>query len=211
MKKNSQDYRNIVRHYEACLERFGDTYRGVDWPNARDAATRYRVMLDVFQPLLRPYGSLLDFGCGAAHLYDYMKKQRVSGIRYAGLDASQTFIDLCRRKHPGAKFYCQDVLASALTFPKHDVIVMNGVLTEKRDLNWKTMAAYSERLLKRVFSQARKAIAFNVMSKHVDWERPDLFHVPFDYMAAFLKRALTRNFVFRNDYKLYEYTVYVYK
>ncbi len=54
-------------------------------------------------------------------------------------------------------------------------------------------------------------MAFNVMSKHVDWEREDLFHLPFDTLAEFLKKELTRNFVFRNDYGLYEYTTYVYR
>jgi hypothetical protein len=48
------------------------------------------------------------------------------------------------------------------------------------------------------------------MSKHVDWEREDLFHLPFDTLAAFLKQELSGNFVIRNDYGLYEYTTYVY-
>ena len=29
-------------------------------------------------------------------------------------------------------------------------------------------------------------IAFNVMTKHVDWERDDLFHLPFDQLAEWL-------------------------
>jgi len=49
------------------------------------------------------------------------------------------------------------------------------------------------------------------MSKHVDWEREDLFHLPFDVLARFLTRMVTRNFVIRNDYGLYEYTTYVYR
>ena len=56
-----------------------------------------------------------------------------------------------------------------------------------------------------------KGVAFNVMSKHVDWERDDLFHLPFDEMAGFVTRNLTRNFVIRNDYGLFEYTVYLYR
>jgi hypothetical protein len=38
-----------------------------------------------------------------------------------------------------------------------------------------------------------------------------LFHLPFDTLASFLTSELTRNFVFRNDYGLYEYTAYVYR
>jgi hypothetical protein len=73
------------------------------------------------------------------------------------------------------------------------------------------MFDYLRRLLKRVYPHARCGLAFNVMSKHVDWEREDLFHLPYDTLAAFLKREISRNFVFRADYELYEYTAYVYR
>ncbi len=39
------DYTSIVQHYESCLAKFGDTHRGVDWPNEADADIRFRVML----------------------------------------------------------------------------------------------------------------------------------------------------------------------
>ena len=42
-------YQSIIEHYEACLARHGDSHLGVDWPNAADAETRYRVMLDVIR------------------------------------------------------------------------------------------------------------------------------------------------------------------
>ena len=48
-------------------------------------------------------------------------------------------------------------------------------------------------------------------SKNVDWERDDLFHLSLDKLSGFLCEKITRNFVIRNDYGLYEYTVYVLK
>jgi hypothetical protein len=88
---------------------------------------------------------------------------------------------------------------------------MNGVLTEKRGMTFDAMWEYSQRLLERVYPAARRGIAFNVMSKHVDWERDDLFHLPFDALAAFLRQKLSRHIRFRADYGLYEYTAYVYR
>jgi hypothetical protein len=73
------------------------------------------------------------------------------------------------------------------------------------------MLAYFERMLSAVFAKAEMGVAFNVMSKHVDWERDDLFHLPIDTLAHFLITSLTRNFVIRSDYGLYEYTTYVYR
>ena len=62
-----------------------------------------------------------------------------------------------------------------------------------------------------MYPLARRGIAFNVMSKHVDWERDDLFHLPFDVLAAFLRAEISRHYQFRADYGLYEYTAYVYR
>lgn len=205
------DYSEIVAHYEACLARFGDTHRGVDWPNAADAETRYRVMLEVIRPTSQQSISLLDFGCGAGHLLEYLRNQGRSDIAYTGLDMSPQFVSLCERKLSGARFLCADVLREAAGLPEVDYVVMNGVFTEKRSLPFEEMFDYFREVLRRVYPLARCGIAFNVMSKHVDWEREDLFHLPFDVLAAFLRTEISRNYQFRADYGLYEYTAYVYR
>jgi len=204
-------YLSIVSHYESRLEQFGDSHLGVDWPNEEDVEKRHRVMLDVIKPELHEGSvSLLDFGCGASHLNEYILKQRLLNIEYAGLDLSEKFIRLSRSKFPANQFFCLDLLDHNDALPTFDYIVMNGVFTEKRELSFDEMFSYCKQLLTMVFAHATIGIAFNVMSKHVDWERDDLFHLPFDALAAFLGENLTRNYIFRNDYGLYEYTTYVY-
>jgi SAM-dependent methyltransferase len=208
----SKNYFAIVSHYESCLDRHGDTHLGVDWPKEEDAATRYQVMLEVIKPgpRNRPV-RLLDFGCGASHLYEYIQKTQRNEITYVGLDLSEKFVSLARSKFPENQYYCVDLLDEGVSIPRFDYIVLNGVLTEKQGLSFEEMFSYFTRLLREVFAYAEIGLAFNVMSKHVDWERDDLFHLPFDTLAAFLKKELTENFVIRNDYGFYEYTTYVYR
>ena len=88
---------------------------------------------------------------------------------------------------------------------------MNGVFTEKRNLSFDSMWLYFTNMIESIYKITNKGIAFNVMSKNVDWERDDLFHVSLDQLSSFLCSNITRNFIIRNDYKLYEYTVYVFK
>jgi SAM-dependent methyltransferase len=207
---DGKNYQVIVDHYEACLAKHGDTHLGVDWPKLEQVEVRHRVMLDVIRDPGLPGQSLLDFGCGAAHLYPYAR-QRGPALDYAGLDLGPNFVALARRKFPERTFYCVDILESPDSLPSFDYVVMNGVLTEKRELGFDEMWSYTQRLLARVFEKVRVGLAFNVMSKHVDWEREDLFHLPFDLLAGFLRRELSRHYVFRADYGLYEYTTYVYR
>ena len=204
-------YLSIISHYESRLEQFGDSHLGVDWPKEEDVATRHHVMLDVIKPEFHvDKVRLLDFGCGASHLYEYILKQGLVNIEYSGLDLSEKFVRLSQDKFPSNQFFCVDLLDQNVVLPTFDYIVMNGVFTEKRELSFDDMFSYFKQLLPRVFAHAAIGIAFNVMSKHVDWERDDLFHLPFDTLAEFLGENLTRNYVFRNDYGLYEYTTYVY-
>jgi SAM-dependent methyltransferase len=204
-------YIEIVEHYESCLAKHGDSHLGVDWPKAQDAETRYRVMLELIQRPRPSIVKLLDFGCGASHLYEHIIANGATGIEYVGLDLSPKFVEFSRKKFPTNHYICADILEEPDAVPASDYIVMNGVFTEKRGLDFDEMLGYFERTLSAAFAKAERGIAFNVMSKHVDWEREDLFHLPFDTLARFLVRALTRNFVIRNDYGLYEYTTYVYR
>ena len=210
---HESSYLTLQEHYERKLREHGDNHRGVDWPNRRDAEKRYDVMLDMIgSPASQ--ASLLDIGCGLAHLYDWIVEKRWdTRLTYEGLDISPAFIAACRRKHPQIRFHELDILApdSVLPARQYDYVVLNGVFTEKLAMSHAEMSDFFQRMLATTFEFARKGAAFNVMSKHVDWERDDLFHLPLDEMAAFVTRSLTRNFVIRNDYGLFEYTVYLYR
>jgi hypothetical protein len=105
-----------------------------------------------------------------------------------------------------------DILADDCTeLGRFDYAVINGVFTVKRELSFDEMFDFFTKAVSKVFSLVEIGLAFNVMSAHVDWERDDLFHLPFDTLAAWLTQNIGRNFVFRNDYGLYEYTTYVYR
>ena len=205
-----KEYLSLVRHYESCLAKHGDSHLGVDWPNLEDALKRYQVMLGVTRG--EPC-TLLDFGCGAAHLLDFLVERQLDQIAYTGLDLSEEFVSLSKKKYPGHVFYQLDILEEQerAQLPRFDYIVANGVFTEKRGMSFEDMWSFVQRMVLAVFERCDKGVAFNVMSKQVDWERDDLFHLPLDMLAWFLTKEVSRHFVIRNDYKLYEYTVYVYR
>lgn len=208
---NDKPYLSIVRDVEAFLERHGDSYLGVGWTKRPEyAALRYRIMLEVIRPGSARPVSLLDFGCGAAHLLEYIKAEGLQGIDYSGLDLSNRFLALSRGKHPGVDFHQVDLLDPAATLPSFDYVVMNGIFTYRGGLDHEAMWRYCQALLLRVAKVARVGFAFNVMTKYLDWERDDLFHLPLDTMARFVADNISRAFTVRHDYGLYEYTVYVY-
>jgi len=205
------DYKKISNHYKKCLQEHGDGHLGHDWPNRQDLLKRYNTMAELFQD--KSDVSILDLGCGTGMFLDFLKNSGLiekNLITYEGADISQDHIDIASSKFKENKFYKIDVMSESLP-RNYDFIIMNGIFTVKMDLDFSSMKEFFETFIKNIWPQVNCGIAFNVMSKAVDFERDDLFHLSMDQLATFLCSNISRYFVVKNDYGLYEYTTYVFK
>jgi SAM-dependent methyltransferase len=210
--KEGPDYYSIARHYERCFEKHGPTHKGMDWPNEGDLRRRFNVMLEVAAKGRASVCSVLDLGCGVGLLVDHIEANGCADrYDYKGIDVSDRLVSVARNRHPAEDFEVRDVLCRPLVSQSVDYVLMNGVLTEKVDMEQAAMESYACRLIKSAFDACRVGVAFNVMSTHVDWTRDDLFHWPLDVAANFVVKECSRHMVLRMDYGLYEYTVYVYR
>ncbi|MGI4881562.1 MAG: class I SAM-dependent methyltransferase [Janthinobacterium lividum] len=209
-----QDWRSLTAHYEKCLAEFGASHRGVDWPNAADLSVRFDTLLsivDVAPPTVRPL-QILDLGCGPGLILDHIEQFRdIRSIEYHGIDISERMIETARARWPDANFEVRDIIADPLPPLSVDFVIMNGVLTLKNTVSREEMMAFAKDLIRSAYASTRIGIAFNVMSRHVDWERDDLFHWSFDEVASFLTTEITRHIAFRSDYGLYELSAFAYR
>lgn len=204
----------LQHHYERCLEQAGATPQGVDWPNAADLEARFAVQSEILSGLPGECGPpvLLDLGCGPGLFLDWIQAARPRrDFTYYGIDISPAMIAAARDRWPGERFEARDILAEPLPARSVDVVIMNGVLTERCGIPRQQMVAMAEALVAAAFQAARHGIAFNAMSQHVDWQREDLFHWGFDEVVGFLKRRVTRNIAIRADYGLYEFTCFAWR
>jgi SAM-dependent methyltransferase len=203
----------LVTHYERCLDQYGATPRGVDWPSVPDLEVRFDTLLSLLDGSpTEPRPVLLDLGCGPGLLLDYLRAtDRLDSVDYRGIDLSPAMVDAARARWPGQDICCRDVIADPLVPGSVDFVIMNGVLTEKQTLSHDVMVEIAQELIVAAFDAARVGIAFNAMSRHVDWERPELFHWGFDDLSAFLRERVSRHYAFRSDYGLYEHTTFVWR
>lgn len=210
----ANDWRPLQEHYERCLDQAGATPQGVDWPNGRDLEARFATQLSVLEGIPRGPESpvLLDLGCGPALLLDYLQATgRTDAVGYRGIDISPAMVAAAQARWPGAAFEARDIIADPLPSGSVDVVVMNGVLTERRGIPRERMVEMAEAIVTAAFRAARHGVVFNAMSKHVDWEREDLFHWGFDEVAAFLTRDVSRHIAIRADYGLYEFSAFAWR
>jgi len=206
------NYLALARHYETCLEQHGATPKGMDWPKEDDLKTRFAVMLGIVKHSPLKKVSILDFGCGVGFLLDYLnEKKLLSSFDYTGIDISEKMVEMAKKRWPTYTFEQRDILQKPLAPQSYDYVIINGLLNEKLTLPYEAMVKFVQHIILDTYAACRVGLAFNVMSKHVDWEREDLFHWPFDEAAAFLKKSCSRHILFRADYGLYEYTTYVFR
>jgi SAM-dependent methyltransferase len=203
-----EDISEIVAAYAEALARKGATLAGVGWPRAADVALSYETLLDPidfrqFSPE-RPL-RLLDLGCGPGFLLDYLAENNIlDRVDYTGADITQIALEHAHRRWPAQRFELRDVRDRPFPADTFDYCILCGVFIHRHPLSLANMKAHAEATLTAVWPSLTKGIGFNVMSKHVDWERDDLFHWPLDEMMAFCKANLSRHVTFRLDYGLWE-------
>lgn len=209
----SNGWSTLVSHYERCFDQYGASPKGVDWPNGPDLEVRFATLLAVLEGTAhQPRPVLLDVGCGPGLLLDYLHAtRRLDIVEYRGVDLSSVMVKAGRERWPSHDFAVRDIIADPFPDQSVDVVVMNGVLTEKLTLPHEAMIDLAQALVLAAFRTARIGVAFNVMSAHVDWERPDLFHWSFDAVATFLKARVSPYYAFRADYGPYDYAAFVWR
>ena len=206
---------SFARYHASECERdlleHGDSHLAVGYRTEDEARAQYALMLDVIREAAEPV-HVLDFGCGLAQMLDYIQwRPDLSHLRYSGLELSEEYLASARRRHPQADLFYLDALVDEASLPEYDYVVMNGLFNYRGKIPHAEFHVYWQSLVALAFRHARKGIAFNTMSRYVDWEREDLFHLPFDDLARFVNANLSRHFVIRHDYPAYEFTTYIYR
>lgn len=203
----------LLDSYDRALAAHGDTAAGALWPNEADRLTRFAVMAGVIPANPGTVPAICDFACGTGELLGYLRANAPFAFDYVGADRSEAAIAAARRKFPDARFAVVDASDAAcdLSILACDYLVIDGLFCVKFELSYGEMWSFFVATLRRLWPYVRRGIAFNVMSKIVDWERDDLFHVPMDDVARLLHELAGRNVRFRADYGLREYTAYAYR
>jgi SAM-dependent methyltransferase len=210
-----EDIRMLAEVYAAALAADGATPRGVLWPNAQNLATRFDILLaplELAGDCATTPVKLLDLGCGPGLLLDYLAEQGLlAAVDYTGVDVFDATLQLAAKRWPQNRFELRDVRDRPFEAGAFDYCIICGAFTGRFQVRYTDMENLVRETLRVIWPSVRLGLGFNVMSKHVDWEREDLFHWPLDDMLAFCKADLSRHVSLRLDYGLWETAVFVRK
>ena len=205
----------IIQYYKSRLERFGDSPKAVDWRDELTQVNRFRILSSISSDM----NSVLDVGCGLAHFYSFLRLKGFQG-KYLGLDILKEFVDLSNRtvaKDPLAEVQFFDASLKAgnsISFPTgFEYGFVSGMFNNQRD----NVECFMYDVIERLWEACEKGIAFNVLSKFVEYEDSELYYADPVKVFLFLKQELKAHVVMYHDYVLspdgfpYEVTFHVRK
>ena len=214
-KKSLNDYRILGKHYESILKKFGDSNRGMDWKNDTDSLLRFKIIEELFEDKLNLKNTkikLLDFGCGTSNFFEYLKKKNNhKHFNYTGIDINYNSIEISKNKFPSNSYLHKDILNEKVCLDVYDYIIINGLFTQKLSLSFKKMTEFMFNILNKLSNNFSIAMSFNVLSENVDYFNKKNYYPKARQLEEFICKNITRNFVIRHDYGLYEKTFYLYK
>lgn len=197
---------SLQEHYKKLFMQYGDTPQAAQWADQKTQERRFQILTEV-APLQG--ASVLDVGCGTGHLATYIRDSGIKLRRYTGVDIVDEVLTCAKSKHPEWLFYnLQNVPEET-----YDYVLISGVFNNKVADN----RAMYQSIIQRWFPKTGKAMAFNMLSRYVDYFEDDLFYEYPEEVFRFVKTTVSPYAVIRNDYQVkpgvipFEFTVYVYR
>ena len=211
MNKDTEEISSLLgKHYSKKFNKYGPCAQGVDWGNKEWALDlRNRKMLEVVNVPNQQF-SILDVGCGYGSLASSIKEKNL-GCEYSGIDIAQNMIDFAEIEHKEFNFICEDYLKWE-TKKKYDYLVCSGILTQKLNTSNLEMNKFASKLIKKMFNNSKKGIAFNCMSTFVNFQNENLYYRNPSELLAWIMSEISSKVKLDCSYELpYEYTIYIYR
>ncbi len=205
--------------YRSKFARFGDSAKGISWRDELTQHNRFRLLSSISSDM----ESVIDVGCGLGHLYSFLRSKGFQG-KYLGLEILEEFVELASQRVEGdpiaeVRLFDASMLAEKSSVPASPLPTgfEYGIVSGMFNLSSDNAEKFMYDVVERLWNVCEKGIAFNILSKYVEYEDSYLYYVDPLKVFRFLKQELGAHVVMYHDYVLspdsfpYEVTFHVRK
>jgi SAM-dependent methyltransferase len=189
-----------VRLYQDAFARHGDSPSAVLWPRGRQSL-RFDALTHHFSGTSF---SVLDYGCGLAHLKDYLDK-RFTAYRYIGADVVPEFVHAVKNKHPEVLVHLVHDYTDLIDPVDH--VVISGTFNIVDGEDSKAYLTYVHAALEHLYSLCRISLSVNFMTDKVDFIQANAHHVDVEAMYRFFRDRLSSRLQLDQTRMPYEFTI----
>ena len=198
---DATDKEHAILRYAKRTAEFGPTAQALGWRDREQQELRFQILAEIGD---LDGKSVLDVGCGFGDFYDYVAAQGKQ-VDYVGVDISPDLLAVARERHPQARFEERDILMEPMQ-EHFDYVIESGVFNHILRDN----EGFVRQMLASMFEMSRVGMAANMMTTHVDYQEEQLHYYDPDEYIDYCK-TLSPHVAIRQDYPLYEFTIYTYR
>ena len=195
---------SVIKQYREAFYKHGNSPAAVLWPKGRQHI-RFSRLTAHFR---KNEFSVLDFGCGLAHLYSYLSANQFRP-HYTGVDLVPDFIDECKRNYPNASF--ELIKSFEEVTGEYDYVVLSGVFNILYSPDRNDHLEMVLKTLKHLFGLTRIALSCDFMTDHVDFQGRNAFHMNEPELIGMVQRHLSARYNIDHSYMPYEFALTVYR
>ncbi|NBV12557.1 MAG: class I SAM-dependent methyltransferase [Sphingobacteriia bacterium] len=199
------DKEKVVARYTQRFNDFGYSQKALGWGEKGRQEIRFEVLASLWD---FKGASVLDIGAGFGDFFQFIGPDKIG--YYHGFELVPALADTGKEKyghHPNFELTLGDFINDTLT-RKYDYVIISGLF------NFKLVNGNNYDFIRQVISKAfencNKGLASNFITDRVDYHEDLIFNTRPEEMVT-LALSLTRNFVLRNDYFPFEFSLFLNK
>jgi hypothetical protein len=197
------DMETVKELYRQALKEHGDVPSAVFLPKGRQDI-RWEALTG--QIPLYSTGTLLDYGCGLAHMQPWLKDHH-PGLTYCGADMVPDFIAHCRAKYPHNTFYEVSEPSQIPGTFKYTVAAgtFNIRYVDDDERHWDQM----KEIVRQLWQKTTSTMSLDFMHTMVDYRQEAAYHQDPAALLNFLRAELSPLVRFDFSYLPYEFAAIV--
>lgn len=152
-----------------------------------------------------------DVGMGIGDLNVFLKERFPNRrIIYSGSDILPEYVAESNTRFPECSFHLRDIAEQPFE-DQYDYVVMSGVFHQRRNSQIRDWEDFAQMILMNSFTMCTKGLGFNFITPFVDFYQPQVYYCNLPKLLNFINDKLSRFFVIKHNYALFEFTVFIYQ
>jgi SAM-dependent methyltransferase len=198
----------VNKGYSEAFQKFGDSAAAVQIPKNNQAVRFDSVLRYLPEPNQKTL-SIVDFGCGLAHLHDYLEKNLEIPFQYTGVEINPDFLGFNKRKYNSPNFVERDEFFSR--DERYDIITSIGTfnIVYADDVQKHKEFVYTE--IVKLWEKTDSLLHLNFMSTVVDYSQAGAYHQDVGDLYSFICKNLSRELIIDSSYLPYEFSAIIRK
>ena len=196
----------VRKAYEDAYKIHGDSSISLFMPKGR-FKERFDVLTQHFQ---KSGSTVLDFGCGLAHLKLYLDEfKHELNYLYSGTDITPSFIMENKKKYTEGDFFLIEHFSEIKE--SYDHIVAAGVFSFLYDDDIEIHREFMFDNIKYLFNKSEISLCLNFMHDEVDYIQADTYHQNVEELLVWVRANLSKRFILDQAVFPYEFNLIVFK